>query len=128
MKKNWVRPLTTVQSFTANEYVAVCGETEKVYKFTCDATGGELGFVFQETNGKEGLQVFGDTLLTPIGGYSACGKEHEAPVTDDFVKGYYITSVDGINATPVIIWRGEDGKNVHCTKNLNMDKWETAKS
>lgn len=28
----------------------------------------------------------------------------------------------------VIVWRGEKGDNIHCTKNLDMKTWETAKS
>ena len=31
-RKVWRRPLTTVQKFEANEYVAACGDENKVYK------------------------------------------------------------------------------------------------
>lgn len=129
MKKEYVRPMMMGEKFLPNEYVAACGDQNKVYKFQCDATGGTLGYVYQETNGKPGLQIVGDTLLTGLGGgYHACGKTHEAPTSDEFLDGYYIVSEGGVAAVPVKIWRGEDGKNVHCTTNLDMDSWETAKS
>lgn len=130
MRKEWVRPLTIVDQFVPNEYVAACGDTNKVYKFTCDAGGGKSGVVYWETNGREGLQTGwgGDTRL---GGYHACGTKHEAATTDEFLNGYYV--VDGgwfgeDTVTPVIVWRGSNGKNIHCTENLDMDSWETAKS
>ena len=131
MKKVWSRPLTVVQNFEANEYVAACGDENKVYKFTCDAGGGVSGDVYLETNGKAGLQtdwVGGDSYL---GGYHACGKTHEASTKDDFLNGYYV--VDGglfgeDTVTPVIVWRGSKGNNTHCTENLSMDSWEIAKS
>ena len=37
--KKWVRPLTEVQNFVANEYVAACGDSGTTYKFTCNAPG-----------------------------------------------------------------------------------------
>ena len=29
---------------------------------------------------------------------------------------------------PVVIWRGKDGNNIHCTTNLDINSWATAKS
>lgn len=128
-EKVWVRPLTMVQQFEANEYVAACGDLNKVYKFKCDAGGGRSGSVYLETNGKPGLQTGwgGDRYLS---GYHACGTTHEAKTTDDFLDGYYVTSswFGGTKTTPVIVWRGPNNDNTHCTENLNMDSWETAKS
>ena len=141
MKKEWIRPLTEVQLFVANEYVAACGDENKVYNFVCDAGGGTHGDVYQETNGLDGLQtrttwvdgdgffgghfVSADTNLTPGSKYyHACGKTHEASTTDDFVNGYYVADRQ---TTPVIIWTN-GGTNVHCTTNLDMSSWTTAKS
>lgn len=90
MKRAYVRPTMVGERFVANEYVAACGDSGKVYKFECNAGGGVPGNVYQETNGESGLQR---------------GK-----------------------VTNVIIWRGKDGHNVHCTTQLNMDEWATAKS
>lgn len=128
-EKVWVRPLTMVQQFEANEYVAACGDLNKVYKFKCDAGGGESGSVYLETNGKPGLQTGwgGDRYLS---GYHACGTTHEAKTTDDFLDGYYVTSswFGETKTTPVIVWRGPNNDNTHCTENLDMDSWETVKS
>ena len=58
-------------------------------------------------------------------------KTHEASTTDDFINGYLKKNFIGLplgKSEPVIIWRGENGNNIHCTTNLDMDSWETAKS
>ena len=130
MKKVWSRPLTVVQNFEANEYVAACGDENKVYQFKCDAGGGVSGTVYLETNGRDGLQtgLFGDFSL---GGYHACGTTHEASTTDEFLNGYYVVSggwFEEDTVTPVIVWRGPRGNNTHCTENLDMNSWVTAKS
>lgn len=128
MKKEWVRPLTIVDQFVPNEYVAACGDTNKVYKFTCDAGGGTSGTVYLETNGRKGLQQPSwvewdpDTYLSR---YHACGATHEASTTDEFLNGYYVV---GDTVTPVIVWRGPNRDNTHCTTNLDMNSWQTAKS
>lgn len=126
MKKEWVRPLTIVDQFVPNEYVAACGDSGVTYKFTCDAGGGAYGEVYLETNGKEGLQTGkgGDSHLSS---YHACGTTHEAESTDDFLPGYYIPWFND-EVKPVIVWRGPKGDNTHCTENLDMSTWETGKS
>lgn len=64
MKRAYVRPTMVGERFVANEYVAACGESRKVYKFNCDAPGGPLyyypnfdgtvdGFVDYNWNGKQ---------------------------------------------------------------------------
>ncbi|MFQ6794022.1 MAG: hypothetical protein ACLRT4_14775 [Thomasclavelia sp.] len=128
--KSYLKPVFNVEHFTANEYVAACGDSGTVYKFKCDAGGGRSGTVYLETNGRPGLQTGwgGDRIL---GGYHACGITHEAESDDEFLKGYYVTSNGwwgGSTTTEVIVWRGPRGNNIHCTTNLDMNKWETAKS
>ena len=59
MKRVWCRPQTVVQKFEANEYVAACGDSGTVYKFTCDAGGGKSGTVYLETNGRPGFRPDG---------------------------------------------------------------------
>lgn len=130
-KKVWVRPVTEVQQFEANEYVAACGDSGVVYKFKCTAGNGVSGSVYLETNGQEGLQTSGRNADRYLSGYHACGTEHEAESTDDFLSGYYV--VDGgwfgkDTITPVIVWRGPKGDNTHCTDVLDKNEWETAKS
>lgn len=127
MKKVWSRPLTVVQNFEANEYVAACGDENKVYKFKCDAVSGSWagdgGSVYLETNGQEGFQLGGDTYRSQ---YYPCEEEHEAKVTDEFKLGYLVTLTGGVKK--VIVWTGLNDDNTHCTTNLKMDTWETAKS
>ena len=129
-KRMYIKPVLESETFVPQNYIAACGDLNKVYKFKCDAGGGVSGSVYLETNGKEGLQTGwgdGDQYLS---GYHACGSTHEAKTTDDFLDGYYVTRslFGGTKVTPVIVWRGPDNDNTHCTKNLNMDSWETAKS
>ena len=133
MSKNvWVQPQTAVQQFVANEYVAACHDINKVYKFKCDAGKGEglfgadlSGTVYLETNGTPGLQT-GRGGDQELGGYHPCGIPHEAKTTDAFLNGYFKPTFR--SAYEVIVWRGPDGNNTHCTKNLDMDSWETEKS
>lgn len=134
--KKWSRPVTMVQKFEANEYVAACGDSGTTYLFTCDAGGGDSGNVYVESNDVEGLQTSatgswwaGNYVPADrsLGGYHACGTTHEANSEDDFLRGYYVPYWSD-NVTEVIIWRGPYNNNVHCTTNLDQDSWETAKS
>ena len=136
MKKRYERPSAYIEEFTPNEYVAACGDSGTVYKFRCDAGGGHYGDVWLETNGEAGLQERGrwegwgknrkyypkDQYLSD---YEACGITHEANSKDKFLDGYYVTRD---NVQKVIVWRGPKGDNTHCTTNLNMKEWATAKS
>lgn len=141
MKRVWCRPQTVVQKFEANEYVAACGDSGTVYKFKCDAGGGVYGSVYEETNGIPGLQTGrrGDTELAEYSngwlgesGFYACNKTHEADSSNAFVNGYYCAKGDTRNPVSVIVWKEPRGwmwpDNIHCTTNLDMDSWETAKS
>ena len=133
----WRRPLTEVQKFEANEYVAACGDSGTTYKFKCDAGGGESGNVYLETNGVEGLQTRGEWVGgwdghwqeadRSLGGYHACGTTHEADSDDNFLNGYYVPYWSD-DVTKVIVWRVPYNNNVHCTTNLNKESWETGKS
>ena len=83
MKRTYVRPTMVGERFVANEYVAACGDSGKVYKFECNAGDGVPGNVYQETNGESGLQRWPskpgskpDTNLTSglLTSYHACGE------------------------------------------------------
>lgn len=118
MKKKYVRPLMECEAFVANEYVAACGDENRVYKFKCDAAGGTL---YGDAEGR-------------LGSYSPCGKTHEAKVSEAFVSGYvdYNRNRKKDEGEEVIVWieynRWGQVRNAHATTNLNMDSWETAKS
>ena len=130
MRKEWMEPVIEVQEFVANEYVAACGDSGKVYNFKCDAGDKDLHDypyeVYIDSNGNGKFDYWSDEYLS---NYHACGATHEAPVNDAFLSGFMIDTRRR-NPTPVrvIIWRGEKGNNTHCTTDLNINSWTTAKS
>ena len=127
MKRTYVRPTMVGERFVANEYVAACHDQNTVYKFKCNAqkwTGLTVWL-----NGPDGQPETSDDIK--LGSYGRCGAEHEAKMTDEFYAGYLKKNYLGIpggERMDVIVWRGEDGKNIHCTTNLDKNTWETAKS
>lgn len=132
----WRRPLTEVQKFEANEYVAACGDHGTVYKFECNA-GDWFGGYSVYLNGPDGEAHTEDDIFW-CGGYDAvrgnrtygkCGETHEAEDNNDFYPGYITrTGIFGSTTTEnVIVWTA-NGTNTHCTTKLNMNEWETAKS
>lgn len=138
MKATYESPVILVQAFVPNEYVAACGDSGTVYNFVCNAGEGTTyrywdweSFSYKTT--KYVWKVVTDdgrTLTDEWSGlYGPCGTTHQAEADDDFINGhmdnYYTTDVN--ENIPVIIWT-EGGTNVHCTANLNMSTWETAKS
>lgn len=128
-KKKYVKPVLASEEFVPQEYIAACGDSNKVYKFVCDAGWTGLSGSHVWLNGPDGMPETSDDIS--LGDYGKCGETHEASVTDDFLPGYLKKNYfgkPGGKRVDVIVWRGEDGDNVHCTKNLQMDQWETAKS
>ena len=128
MKKTWEEPRILVQQFMPNEYVAACGDENRVYNFVCDAGGGTPGTVYEDSN-HSGKWDLGDKPLTGLilPTYHACGETHSAPTDDEFIEGFYLPNSDPFKATKVIIWT-DGGTNIHCTTNLDMKSWETEKS
>lgn len=129
--KSYKKPVLNVEHFTPNEFVAACHDENTVYKFKCTAGGGAKGDVYT-SDGKNLTQGI-------LRYYHACDATHEASTQDEFISGYYIKN-GGNDKTrywswgwkdyekiPVIIWT-DGGTDVHCTTNLEMDTWETAKS
>lgn len=129
MKKRWEEPRILVQKFMPNEYVAACGDENKVYNFVCDAGGGTPGTVYEDSNHNGKWDLTGDKALTGyiLPTYHACGETHSAPTDDEFIEGFYLPNSNPLKATKVIIWT-DGGTNIHCTTNLNMNEWTTAKS
>ena len=125
MKKEYVAPTMVCEEFAANEYVAACGDENRVYKFVCDAPDGPLYAKDSQGKGYQGAD------------YEDCGKVHEAPVDSVFVDGFVDYDHDGKKdaGEEVKVWLeyGWKGKkwtvvNGHATKNIDMKSWETAKS
>lgn len=150
-KKIWSKPEMHEFVFAANEYVAACGDQNRVFKFVCDAVAGPLyyyknwlvsvvngvtnkptnlpGSLYGWNSDEAGNNEAGTELLGVL--YHPCGETHEASVTDEFYWGFVDYNAnarnDGDDET-VIVWRGDKGNNGHATKDLNMNEWETAKS
>lgn len=132
MKKEYVRPMMVGERFAPNEYVAACGDRGKVYKFECNA--GEVGYInhkFPVPWVEEVVHhyaVYGDDGKQYGSNYGPCGKTHEAPSDSGFINGWMDDKLtEEVEQIPVIIWT-DNGRNCHCTDNLNMESWETAKS
>ena len=133
MKREYVTPMMIGERFSPNEYIAACGASGTTYKFVCDAQkqwGFNLGGrVYKETNGIDGLQKRGTNIDLYLGEYHNCNATHIVESTDDFLDGYFDPyGVIDAEVRKVVIWRGEDGQNIHCTTKLNKTDWETAKS
>lgn len=130
MKRAYVRPTMVGERFVANEYVAACGESRKVYKFNCDAPGGPLYYYPNFDGTVDGVHNENDTVKFLGAFYHPCGKKHEASTTDDFYDGFvdYIWNGKQDRGEGVIVWRGPRNNNGHATTKINMREWETAKS
>lgn len=129
MRKEWMEPVIEVQEFVANEYVAACGDSGTVYKFTCNAPGGLL-YYYPESDGQIDGNYTGSGSQKRIGSYYPCWATHEASVTAAFYDGFVDYNLNGKQDPDegVIVWRGPNNKNGHATNNLDINSWETAKS
>lgn len=130
MKKTWEEPKIMVQKFVANEYVAACGEENKVYSFSCDAPEGKLYYYPYDTI----IDGVGTGSAEKLGKYTPCGKTHEARVNSDFYDGFvdYNSNKKRDDGEAVIVWLEFDKrgyiKDGHATTNLDMKSWTTEKS
>lgn len=123
MEKEWINPSTIVQKFAANEYVAACGDSGVVYNFKCDAGDKNLW-----TYPYKVYVDYGDGIYRYRNNYHACGEIHKAKSDSGFYNGYMDDErTEGNDRIPVIVWT-EYGRDTHCTTELDMKKWETAKS
>lgn len=132
MKKRWEEPRILVQKFMPNEYVAACGDSGVVYNFECNAGNRRNSYNVYYDNGDPLASSNGnEEWYAQFTGYHPCGATHEAELDSGFYDGYmYLQDRRGNNSgspIDVIIWT-DRGTNVHCTTNLDMDEWETAKS
>lgn len=133
MKKRWEEPQILVQQFVANEYVAACGDSGVVYNFECNAGKQNSSYNVYLEDGRPYATSGRDSggCIKDYGGYTPCGDKHQADSNSVFLKGYmYEQGFFGGNTgrrIDVIIWTN-NYTDVHCTENLNMSTWETAKS
>lgn len=128
MKKRYERPNAYIEEFTPNEYVAACGDHGKVYKFECNAgeKNKRYNVYYFDEKGRQQYLAKGGFMWGNY--YHPCKETHEAEEDTGFINGYIDDqSTRQDEMTPVVIWTN-NGTNVHCTTNLNMKEWATAKS
>ncbi len=129
-KMEWARPLTLAQQFEANEYVAACGDSGTVYNFECNAGNSRSQYAVKDSSGNVAT-ISGYYMDGGWRGayYHPCGETHEAESDSGFLTGYHIDDVNtpGDENISVIIWT-DNNTDVHCTTNLDMSSWSTAKS
>ena len=132
-KMTWTRPVAAVEQFMPNEYIAACGDSGVVYKFVCNAGSKWNDYNVYLANGTPYATSGRDSggCRTDYSGYSPCGESHEAESNSVFLDGYMFeqswSGEDTGDRINVIIWT-DNYTDVHCTTNLDMNKWETAKS
>lgn len=135
MKRRYERPSAYIEEFTPNEYVAACGDSGPIYKFKCDAGKKNKKYnvyYYDSQHNKKyiasndwGADWYNGSIFES---YSPCKKTHEAKSNSGFIQGFIDDqSTSGDEAKSVYIWT-ENKTNVHCTDELDMDKWETLKS
>ena len=125
-KKIWTRPMAEIETFMANEYIAKCSNNkDEFYTFVCNAGHKNQKYhLYFETNNVEGLQAEGTTWNPDFyrsNSYSPCNAVHYVPAKyADFSTGYIYKGKKGdfANAQEVIVWKGHDGMNGHCTTQL----------
>lgn len=128
MKKTWEEPKIMVQKFIPNEYVASCGDSGVVYNFECNAGEKNGRYAVKDSNGKV-ANISGKRMDGVLSFYYPCGETHKAESNSGFLTGYHLDNPYTLKDEniEVIIWTNND-TDVHCTTQLDMSKWTTAKS
>lgn len=128
MKKTWEEPKIMVQKFIPNEYVAACGASGTVYNFVCNAGEKDKKYAVKDAHGNVAT-ISGWYMDGSDDYYHPCGETHEADSDSGFLTGFHLddpkTKKD--ENIEVVIWT-DHGRDVHCTTQLDMNDWTTAKS
>ena len=107
-KITWSRPTGNVVAFAADEYIAACSKSGKVYLFECSA--GRTNWAYNVyLNGADGVAETSDDIQWSVSanqayrdpdsyidwrpnstavGYHPCGQTHTAESTEEFWNGY----------------------------------------
>lgn len=129
MKKTWEEPKIMVQKFIPNEYVAACGASGTVYNFVCDAGEKWTHYAVKDANGNVAT-ISEEYMDGVLHFYHPCGGTHQAESDSGFLTGYHLDDPKTFwkdENIAVIIWT-ENNTDVHCTTQLDMNQWTTAKS
>lgn len=121
MKKKmlWQSPVTEVQVFTPNCYVAACGYTWKCVCKT-DANNGSYNYLYSDTNGNGQLDS-SDELVYGNGwrSFSGCGEEHQLtsttiPSFNGFVSTKSAGSTSRNQKIQQVFWWGDSSDPHAC--------------
>ncbi len=126
MKRRYERPSAYIEEFTPNEYVAACGDSGKVYKFKCNAGGrnNTYGVYYMEKNNRKIYLDDQEEDLIIIIHVVRHMRQNQIRIYKWILDDQSTWKNEKI---PVYVWT-ERGTNVHCTLNLDMNEWATAKS
>ena len=132
MKRTYVRPTMVGERFVANEYVAACGEENKVYKFNCNAPRGQL-YYYRSSDGTIDGKYTGTDRARWVGDYHHVMQSMKQVLQVNFHDGFVDYNKNRIQdeGEGVIVWLEKKKWGFvsgHATTNLNMHSWETAKS
>lgn len=131
-KKTYIKPVLESETFVPQVYCINCAALPGVTKYYFECNAGS-SYQKYDVVTDAGVNLTKDDRWT-TNYYQPCNETHEALSNDEFLYGWMYESGgrdNKINSwtkrTRVIIWT-EGGTNVHCTKNLDMDSWQVAKS
>ena len=142
MNKSYEKPIMVVENFTAQEFIAACGDSGVNYLFDCNAPKGSLYYFPKSDGNLDGTYTGSDEAEFIGDSFHPCGAKHETNNNGDFYEGFVDYNKDGEYTygknvdERVIVWRvmewDEDKEknrlNSHATNKLNMQSWETQKS
>lgn len=129
--RKYKKPVLNVEQFTANEFIAACGDSvTEYYLFKCDAGNDHSGNVYEDTNKNGTYDFYADKNLTFgfFTSYKACKTTHLVKKGEEdgvFSQGWFQKN-GSTKKEPVVIWKGENNDNVHATSAL-INQIETHK-
>ena len=154
MKKEWGKPLTSVQEFVPQEFIAACAPDEmyRIYHFECYSTKGR--YVWIETNGTSGLQSSGNWISNPAtyapggpydqtwassrdhwGTFGPCHQTHDVRIEvnpdgslkediNNYFPRGYINSRTSARGASPCYVWTANGTNTHVADNLDFNDYE----
>ncbi len=129
MKKKWTIPRIQAETFTPNEYISTCGDTAYGnYLFECNAGTKGWRYAIKDSNGNYAT-INGRYMDQRHFYYTPCGETHISPTNDLYLTGYHLDNrwTPNDENIAVIIWT-DNGKDIHCTTNLDRESWKVNRS
>lgn len=133
-KRAYSKPILESETFVPQSYCRVCANDgiHREYLFECNAGDTGTSYNVYFSNGTPyASSNANEEWYAEFTGYHPCKATHRASSDSGFEKGYMYkqdwwgNNTD--NRIDVIIWT-DNGTDVHCTTNLDMNEWDTSKS